>query len=220
MNKNIKLRIKNYSNYLTDDQLISCLELLPIKYKCLTNKVFIFKSFYHYIFYCIKHFQIISAYNEILTLILSKINDTPLTAHYGYLKRNIYLFEDFFIEMINLQLNNIANCNNYTLYKSAIDALDLDEYRRGWISFVLVDTLIHELTHAIQHKEKRLTSSFKTISKPWEDIPHELDAVKSSIEIMNINYDNFIKILDTKGISINHSLAPLEIRYKYKITIH
>lgn len=219
MKKNINLRIKNYSLYLSDDEITKCLNLLPSKYKSLNNKVFIFKSFTDYIFYCLKHLMFISAYAAIIKLIVFKLNKAPLMGNYSFVTKKIYLFENCFIDMINSPLNNLHLCNNYQLYSDYIDKLDLAEYRRGWTAFVLIDAIIHELTHALQYKEKKLSNPLKYAFAKWEDIPEEIDAVSASINIISKNSNEFLEILNTNGIAINHTLKPLEIKYKYRITI-
>ena len=55
----INLQIKNFSKYLSTANLIECLNLLPDKYKTLTNEVYIFPSYTSYLLFTLKHFQIL-----------------------------------------------------------------------------------------------------------------------------------------------------------------
>ena len=88
-----------------------------------------------------------------------------------------------------------------------------------WTKYVLLDSLIHELTHALQHKEKRLSNIFINKLKKWNSLENEIEAVSESIKIFNKTHKDFIKILKIKGISINHSINPLSINYNFKIKL-
>ena len=67
----INLQIKNFSKYLSTDNLIECLNLLPDKYKTLTNEVYIFPSYTSYLLFTLKHLQILSFYSALISIILS-----------------------------------------------------------------------------------------------------------------------------------------------------
>lgn len=78
--------------------------------------------------------------------------------------------------------------------------------------------LIHELTHAIQDKEKRLSKNWlKRFFTKWEKREEETDAMRATIEFSTKYEDKFLEILNVKGITADHSLQ--EFKYKYNLKI-
>lgn len=215
----INLQIKNFSKYLSTANLIECLNLLPDKYKTLTNEVYIFPSYTSYLLFTLKHFQILSFYSALISIILSLFSSSIDFGYYVVFSKNIYIFENNILKYIDSRLNTVKSNSKYETYKSYITNEIILNYRSMWTKYVLLDSLIHELTHALQHKEKRLSNIFINKSKKWNSLENEIEAVSESIKIFNKTHKDFIKILKIKGISINHSISPLSISYKFSIKI-
>lgn len=108
---------------------------------------------------------------------------------------------------------------NYNEFKDYLTIEKINFCKFSWSKYVLLDCIIHELTHAIQHKENRIPSRFKYLVSKWSNISIEFEAVSNSIDIFNKNHENFLNILKVNGIKSSHSLNPLNISYKFNIKI-
>lgn len=206
------IKIFNNSSYITDSQLYDCLNLLPDKYKKLDTKVYIFNSYFSHFIFCLKNFKLLDGLIAISKLINSKIMKNYTFGYYSLYSKRIYIFEEYHKNELTYLLKNLLTKDNISI--------DINEYKRGWISFILIDILIHELTHAIQDKEKRLRKSIlKNFFKSRGDSPWEIEAFKTTIEIMEKTSDKFLKILNTTGIHSEHSIEPIKVHYKCKITL-
>lgn len=72
---------------------------------------------------------------------------------------------------------------------------------------MIINVLIHELTHAIQDKEKRLSKNWlKRFFTKWEKREEEIDAMRVTIEFSTKYEEKFLEILNVRGIATNHSL--------------
>lgn len=201
-NKNIHLQIENYSKCFLTDTLMQCIDLLPDKYKILNTKIFIFETHKDYIFYCLKHFKFKSALICLMQLIIYKTTLNCNLGSYSREKKEILIIENCCLHIIL-----------HEIYANNLNIENVKKYIPGWIRFILLDVLLHELTHAIQDKENGTKIPLKYLFQKWSEKTSEIDCVTTTIDIMTLNYDKFIKIINAKEINISHTLNPLKIEY-------
>ncbi|MDU1280019.1 MAG: hypothetical protein E6342_15370 [Clostridium sp.] len=216
---NLNLNIINYSNSISTNELNDCLILLPKKYKDLNTKIIIFDTFSRYIFYSLRHFNFIYFFGGIIEFVINYFYPSTELGCYNIGSRTIYIFENRILEMLENKLSTLPNKANYNKFKDYITSKQINYYKFSWSKYVLLDCIVHELTHAIQHKEKRLPSRFKYLVSKWSTVDIEFEAVSNSIDIFNTNHTNFLNILGVTGIKSSHSLYPLNINYKFNIKI-
>lgn len=215
----MNLKIINHSTTISDSELIYCLHLLPTKYNILDNKIFIFDSYFKYLLYSLRHFNLISFFGGFIDYILSLFSSSSELGFYYRISKNIYMFEDRIFKLLEKKLKTISSNENYNELKPYITNDLLNSYKFMWSKYILLDCIIHELTHAIQHVEKRLHSPIIYLSSKWDTINNEIEAVSMCIDVFNANQEYFLDILKVTGIKVNHSLTPLNINYKLNIKI-
>lgn len=216
---NFKLNIINYSNNILINELKDCLNLLPNKYKNLDTKIIIFDNFSRYLLYNLKTLNFIYFFSGIIEYIFHYYSPSTELGCYNIHLKSIHIFEYRVLQMLENKFSRLPSLDNYNEFKSYITKDLLNSYKTDWSKYVLLDSLIHELTHALQHKEKRIPNRFKYLTSKWNAIDIEFEAVSKSIDIFNTNHESFLNILGINGIKISHSLTPLNINYKLNINI-
>lgn len=214
--KSLNVKIYNYSKFIKTDEMIKCLNLLPDEYKELDNNIFIFESYLDYSLFCIKHFDFLSLSICMPRYMFRLFTQTDIPGFYSIVNKNVFIIEKTILSLIDTKLNIVKTSKEYSEY--ATDDV-LNNCKFMWLKFIVLDTIVHEITHALQHHKKNIWFSIKKILIKWENSSSEYDAVKSSISIFSQNYNEFISILNVKGIEINHSLSPLSTSYKYYIKL-
>lgn len=215
----LKLKIINYSDNISTNELNDCLILLPKKYKDLDTKVIIFDTFSRYIFHSLKHLNFIYFFGGIIEYVLNYFYPTAELGCYNIGSRTIYIFENRILEMLEKKLSTLPHMTNYNEFKDYLTIEQINSCKFSWSKYVLLDCIVHELTHAIQHKENRFPSRLKYLVSKWSTIAIEFEAVSNSIDIFNTNHENFLNILKVNGIKNSHSLNPLNISYTFNIKI-
>lgn len=216
---NLRLNIINYSNNISTNELKNCLNLLPNTFKTLDTKIIIFDSFSRYLLYNLKTLNFFYFFSGIIEYIFHFYSPSTELGYYNIHLKSIHIFEYRILEMLENKISRLPSLDNYNEFKSYMTKDLLNSYKIDWNKYVVLDSLIHELTHAIQHKEKRIPNRFKYWTSKWSAIGIELEAVSKSIEIFNTNHESFLNILGVTGIRISHSLTPLSINYKLNIKI-
>ena len=197
---------------------MECLELLPKQYKELDIYINIFERNIQYLGYLLKKFKILNFIAECILFIVNKFLKTCINGYYNIESKEIYILSENMYKQIDLRLNNIEKSKGYEEYKEFITKDILKYYREQWIKYMIINMLIHELTHAIQDKEKRLSKNWlKRFFTKWEKREEEIDAMRATIEFSTKYEDKFLEILNVKGITANHSLQ--EFKYKYNLKI-
>lgn len=214
--KSINTKIYNYSKFIKTDELIKCLNLLPNEYKEVNTKIFIFKSYLDYSFFCIKHFDFLSLSICMPRYMFRLFAKTDIPGFYSIVNKNVFIIEKVILNYIDTKLTTVKNSQEYSEYVT--DDI-LNYYKYMWVKFIALETIIHELTHALQQHKNELSFFIKKILTKWENSSSEYDAVKSCISIFSQNYNEFTSILNVEGIEINHSLSPLSTSYKYYIKL-
>lgn len=215
----LKLNIINYSNNISTNELNDCLTLLPEKYKYLNTKIFIFDTWSRYIFHSLKHFNFIYFFGGVIEYILNLFYLTNELGCYNIGSKSIYIFENRILDMLDKRISILPHLSNYNDFKDYLTIDLINSYKFSWAKYVLLDCIIHELTHSIQHKENRFPSRFKYLVSNWNTISIEFEAVSNFIDIFNANHEKFLNILNVNGINTSHSLNPLKINYKFNIKI-
>lgn len=214
----MRLKLRNYTSIISDKELMECLELLPKQYKELDSYINIFESNIQYLRYLLKRFKILTFIAECILFIVNKFLKTCTDGYYNIESKEVYILCENMYKLIDLRLNNIEKSKGYEEYKEFITKDILKYYREQWIKYMIINMLIHELTHAIQDKEKRLSKNWlKRFFTKWEKREEEIDAMGATIEFSTKYEDKFLEILNVKGIMANHSLQ--EFRYKYNLKI-
>lgn len=214
----MRLKIRNYTCIISDKQVMECLELLPKQYKELDIYINIFERNIQYLGYLLKKFKILNFIAECILFIVNKFLKTCVNGYYNIESKEIYILCENMYKQIDLRLNNIEKSKGYEEYKEFITKDILKYYREQWIKYMIINMLIHELTHAIQDKEKRLSKNWlKRFFTKWEKREEEIDAMRATIEFSTKYEDKFLEILNVKGITANHSLQ--EFKYKYNLKI-
>lgn len=214
----MRLKIRNYTCIISDKEVMECLELLPKQYKELDVYINIFERNIQYLGYLLKKFKILNFIAECILFIVNKFLKTCVNGYYNIESKEIYILGENMYKQIDLRLNNIEKSKGYEEYKEFITKDRLKYYREQWIKYMIINMLIHELTHAIQDKEKRLSKNWlKRFFTKWEKREEEIDAMRATIEFSTKYEDKFLEILNVKGIMANHSLQ--EFRYKYNLKI-
>ena len=197
---------------------MECLELLPKQYKELDIYINIFERNIQYLGYLLKKFKILNFIAECILFIVNKFLKTCVNGYYNIESKEIYILGENMYKQIDLRLNNIEKSKGYEEYKEFITKDILKYYREQWIKYMIINMLIHELTHAIQDKEKRLSKNWlKRFFTKWEKREEEIDAMRATIEFSTKYEDKFLEILNVRGIMANHSLQ--EFKYKYNLKI-
>ncbi|MDC4240917.1 hypothetical protein NE398_12190 [Clostridium tertium] len=214
----MRLKIRNYTCIISDKEVMECLELLPKQYKELDIYINIFERNIQYLGYLLKKFKILNFIAECILFIVNKFLKTCVNGYYNIESKEIYILGENMYKQIDLRLNNIEKSKGYEEYKEFITKDILKYYREQWIKYMIINMLIHELTHAIQDKEKRLSKNWlKRFFTKWEKREEEIDAMRATIEFSTKYEENFLEILNVKGITANHSLQ--EFKYKYNLKI-
>lgn len=214
----MRLKIKNYTCIISDKEVMECLELLPKQYKELDIYINIFERNIQYLGYLLKKFKILNFIAECILFIVNKVLKTCVNGYYNIESKEIYILSENMYKQIDLRLNNIEKSKGYEDYKEFITKDILKYYREQWIKYMIINMLIHELTHAIQDKEERLSKNWlKRFFTKWEKREEEIDAMRATIEFSTKYEDKFLEILNVKGIKANHSLQ--EFKYKYNLKI-
>lgn len=215
-----KIEIVNNSSNLSNSQIYDCINLLPEKYKNLDTKIYIFKSVFQYYKHHLKKLNIIHRITFTIYFFLKLLTFQIDIGFYSILTNEITVIETIPRLLVTIVLNIGKIKIHFNKNINKMNLLDINKYKPGWISFIVIDTLIHELTHATQNKEnKLLNNNIKDIFTPWKHKTIEKETVEATINIMNNISDKVLEILNAEGISINHSLDPLDVNYKYNITI-
>lgn len=214
----MRLKIRNYTCIISDKEVMECLELLPKQYKELDIYINIFERNIQYLGYLLKKIKILNFIAECILFIVNKFLKTCVNGYYNIESKEIYILGENMYKQIDLRLNNIEKSKGYDEYKEFITKDILKYYREQWIKYMIINMLIHELTHAIQDKEKRLSKNWlKRFFTKWEKREEEIDAMRATIEFSTKYEDKFLEILNVKGITANHSLQ--EFKYKYNLKI-
>lgn len=214
----LRLKIRNYTCIISDKEVMECLELLPKQYKELDIYINIFERNIQYLGYLLKKFKVLNFIAECILFIVNKVLKTCVNGYYNIESKEIYILSENMYKQIDLRLNNIEKSKGYEEYKEFITKDILKYYREQWIKYMIINMLIHELTHAIQDKEKRLSKNWlKRFFTKWEKREEEIDAMRATIEFSTKYEENFLEILNVKGITANHSLQ--EFKYKYNLKI-
>ena len=214
----LRLKIRNYTCIISDKEVMECLELLPKQYKELDIYINIFERNIQYLGYLLKKFKVLNFIAECILFIVNKFLKTCVNGYYNIESKEIYILCENMYKQIDLRLNNIEKSKGYEEYKEFITKDILKYYREQWIKYMIINMLIHELTHAIQDKEKRLSKNWlKRFFTKWEKREEEIDAMRATIEFSTKYEENFLEILNVKGITANHSLQ--EFKYKYNLKI-
>ncbi len=214
----MRLKIRNYTCIISDKEVMECLELLPKQYKELDIYINIFERNIQYLGYLLKKFKVLNFIAECILFIVNKFLKTCVNGYYNIESKEIYILSENMYKQIDLRLNNIEKSKGYEEYKEFITKDILKNYRQQWIKYMIINMLIHELTHAIQDKEKRLSKNWlKRFFTKWEKREEEIDAMRATIEFSTKYEDKFLEILNVKGITANHSLQ--EFKYKYNLKI-
>lgn len=214
----LRLKLRNYTSIIYDKEVMECLELLPKQYKELDIYINIFGSNIQYLRYLLKRFKILTFIAECILFIVNKFLRTCIDGYYNIQSKEVYILCENMYKLIDLRLNNIEKSKGYEEYKEFITKDILKYYREQWIKYMIINILIHELTHAIQDKEKRLSKNWlKRFFTKWEKREEEIDAMRATIEFSTKYEDKFLEILNVKGITANHSLQ--EFKYKYNLKI-
>lgn len=214
----MRLKIRNYTCIISDKEVMECLELLPKQYKELDIYINIFERNIQYLGYLLKKFKILNFIAECILFIVNKFLKTCVNGYYNIESKEIYILGENMYKQIDLRLNNIEKSKGYEEYKEFITKDILKYYREQWIKYMIINMLIHELTHAIQDKEKRLSKNWlKRFFTKWEKREEEIDAMRATIEFSTKYEDKFLEILNVRGIMANHSLQ--EFKYKYNLKI-
>lgn len=214
----MRLKIRNYTCIISDKEVMECLELLPKQYKELDIYINIFERNIQYLGYLLKKFKVLNFIAECILFIVNKFLKTCVNGYYNIESKEIYILCENMYKQIDLRLNNIEKSKGYEEYKEFITKDILKYYREQWIKYMIINMLIHELTHAIQDKEKRLSKNWlKRFFTKWEKREEEIDAMRATIEFSTKYEENFLEILNVKGITANHSLQ--EFKYKYNLKI-
>lgn len=216
----LKLNVINYSNNISTNELIDCLNLLPEKYKDLNTQIFIFDTWSRYIFHSLKNLNFIYFVGGIIDHFINYFSSSDELGHYNIGSRSIYIFENRILKMLDKRISILPHLNNYNEFKDYLTITQINTYKSSWSKYVLLDCIIHELTHAIQHKENRFPNRIKYLTSKWNTIDIELEAVSMSIDTFKINHESFSQILKVSGITIAHTLNPLKIKYKYNIKLN
>ena len=214
----MRLKLRNYTSIISDKEVMECLELLPKQYKELDSYINIFESNIQYLRYLLKRFKILTFIAECILFIVNKFLRTCIDGYYNIQSKEVYILCENMYKLIDLRLNNIEKSKGYEEYKEFITKDILKYYREQWIKYMIINMLIHELTHAIQDKEKRLSKNWlKRFFTKWEKREEEIDAMRATIEFSTKYEDKFLEILNVRGITANHSLQ--EFKYKYNLKI-
>lgn len=215
----MRLKIRNYTCVISDKEVIECLELLPQKYKELNIYINIFESNIQYLKYLLKKFKLLSFTAECIDFIIDKVSKSSTSGYYNIRNKEVYILCWNIYKQIDVRLDNIEKSKGYEECKDFVTKDILKYYREQWIKYMIINMLIHELTHAIQDKEKRLSKSWlKRFFTKWEKREEEIDAMRATIEFSSKNEDKFLEILNVKGIKANHSLQEFKYKYNLKIT--
>lgn len=197
---------------------MECLELLPKQYKELNIYINIFERNIQYLGYLLKKFKVLNFIAECILFIVNKFLKTCVNGYYNIESKEIYILSENMYKQIDLRLNNIEKSKGYEDYKEFITKDILKYYREQWIKYMIINMLIHELTHAIQDKEKRLSKNWlKRFFTKWEKREEEIDAMRATIEFSTKYEDKFLEILNVRGITANYSVQ--EFKYKYNLKI-
>ncbi|MPM28815.1 hypothetical protein SDC9_75346 [bioreactor metagenome] len=214
----MRLKLRNYTSIISDKEVMECLELLPKQYKELDIYINIFGSNIQYLRYLLKRFKILTFIAECILFIVNKFLKTCIDGYYNIESKDVYILCENMYKLIDLRLNNIEKSKGYEEYKEFITKDILKYYREQWIKYMIINILIHELTHAIQDKEKRLSKNWlKRFFTKWEKREEEIDAMRATIEFSTKYEDKFLEILNVRGITANHSAQ--EFKYKYNLKI-
>lgn len=211
----MSIKIENYSKYITNDELLNCLEIIS-EFSTLKNKVFIVDSPSPYLIYCLMHLRLYSLLSQIFNLTMNLFTRSKDIGYFNIFSRNIYLNTSNAFDLINYRLNKVFKSDLYNDNIDKYNKIDFDTLRSKWAKFIILDYVIHELCHAKQHKDKKLTvlMVLKNIVNPWGKRSFEIDAVRSTIPTFEKYGNNFADILDVHCIKICHSLNPLNLDYK------
>lgn len=211
-----KLIIKNYSSIISNQEIKECIKLLPIEYRNVRVKVFIYDDFKEYLYFCIKNMRVIDLISTIYRRIFEKIKkDNIDQAFYERSKKEIHVFQDKIRESISFKKKSFEELDDWKYVSDEI----WNRYEAMWIKYITIYDLIHEINHAIQFNEKKFTVRLKDIIKKWDDRKYEIDAVKTSEAIYKKLDEDFIKILKAEGIHVYHQYeGELYIGFKYNIT--
>lgn len=214
----MRLKIRNYTCIISDKEVMECLELLPKQYKELNIYINIFERNIQYLGYLLKKFKVLNFIAECILFIVNKFLKTCVNGYYNIESKEIYILSENMYKQIDLRLNNIEKSKGYEDYKEFITKDILKYYREQWIKYMIINMLIHELTHAIQDKEKRLSKNWlKRFFTKWEKREEEIDAMRATIEFSTKYEDKFLEILNVRGITANYSVQ--EFKYKYNLKI-
>ncbi|MDU1312486.1 MAG: hypothetical protein E6940_00255 [Clostridium septicum] len=215
----MRLKIRNYTCIILDKEVMECLELLPQQYKKLDIYINVFESNRQYLKYLLKKFKLITFIAECIDFIIDKVAKSSTSGYYNIRNKEVYILCWNIYKQIDLRLDDIEKSKGYDEYKEFISKDLLKDYRQQWIKYMIINMLIHELTHAIQDKEKRLSKSgLKRFFTKWEKREEEIDAMRATIEFSTKYEDKFLEILNVKGIKANHSLQEFKYKYNLKIT--
>ncbi|MDU7150098.1 MAG: hypothetical protein E6300_16605 [Clostridium sp.] len=215
----LKFTIINYSTYIKSHELMECFKLLSSKYRKLNTTIYIFKSNKQFICFLLKKFRLIQFLQQIISPVIDKLTKSESSAFYNVLKKEIYVFEDKAMTYCDKGINGLYLSESYKVYGKYLKDTDLLKAKEMWIKYIILDILIHEMTHALQHTEKRLSTPITRIFKKWENLNEEKEAVTASIKAFKKNHDKFCEILNVKGIKIKHTIDPIRINYKYTIYV-
>lgn len=214
----LNIKIQNNTNIISDQEIRACLELLPKEYKNLNSKINIYESDREYLIYCLRKLDFISLISKAMDLGAEKLFKIYIYGFYNLRDKDIYIFCHKIYDTIDSCLNKINNTKGYEEHKELVTKEVLLEHREMWVKYHIVNILIHELTHALQDKEKRLNRSvLKKIFTRWKNREEEIEAMNAMIKFTDIYEEKFLEILNARGIKANHSSQ--ELGYKYKIHI-
>lgn len=215
----LKFSIINYSTYIKSDELMECFKLLPSKYRKLNTTIYIFESNKQFICFLLKKFRVIQLLRETVSQLINKLTKSQTPAFYYVPKKEIFMFEDKIMTYCNKGTNGIYSSDSYKIYGKYLKDADLKKAKEMWFKYILLDMLIHEITHALQDNEKRLSTRLTRIFKKWGNLNEEKEAVTASIKTFGKKHDKFCEILNVRGIQIKHTLNPLNINYKFTVYV-
>lgn len=215
----LKFTIINYSTYIKSDDLMQCFKLLPSKYRKLNTTIYIFKSNKQFICFLLKKFRLIQLLRETVSQLINKLTKSQNPAFYYVPKKEIFMLQDKIMAYCDKGANDIYLSDSYKIYGRYLKEADLKKAKEMWFKYIILDILIHEMTHALQHKEKRLSTRLTRILKKWGNLNEEKEAVTASMKAFEKNHDKFCEILNVRGIEIRHTINPLDIKYKFTVYV-
>lgn len=213
----IKLKIINHSTYIKSAELMECFNLLSSKYRKLNTNIYIFKSNKEFICFLLKKFRLIQLLRETVSQLINKLTKSQTPAFYYVPKKEIFILQDKIMDYCNKGANDICLSDSYKIYGKYLKESDLIKAKEMWFKYIILDILIHEMTHALQHNEKRLSTRLRRIFKKWENRNEEKEAVTASIKTFEKIMINFVKYLMSEEYRLNilliHSILNINLLY-------